>query len=73
MIRIVVITISVSLLASLGFAYIDSDAKSSFPEDLVHANLIRVQVNGAWQDFPMVPLSRQLCSSNRRIYTRYCN
>lgn len=38
----------------------------------VHANLVRVQVNGQWEELPLMPLADHLCRSNNRLFDKYC-
>ncbi|MEL6543735.1 MAG: hypothetical protein AAFQ82_03855 [Myxococcota bacterium] len=75
MIRMILPIAALVLMASAAFAGFRSAPNGEpgqLPEDRVHANLIRVQVAGTWEDFPMVPLSNRLCESNSAIYRRYC-
>jgi hypothetical protein len=38
----------------------------------VNANLMRVRLNGVWEELPLMPLSDHLCRSNNRLFERYC-
>ena len=38
----------------------------------VNANLLRVRMNGVWEELPLMPLSDHLCKSNNRLFEKYC-
>ncbi|MBI3179898.1 MAG: hypothetical protein HYZ27_09575 [Deltaproteobacteria bacterium] len=42
-------------------------------EELVHADLMRVRINGQWEEFPMVPLTDELCRSRDHLFMKYCS
>jgi hypothetical protein len=49
-----------------------SSPRDQVAEKWVNANLLRVQVNGRWEEVPMVPLADHLCQSRNRMFRRYC-
>ena len=71
--RTVIATFSaVALLSAVALALTEPLAAAA-SEQLVHANLVRVQIQGRWESFPMIPLSEQLCASGDALFERYCN
>ena len=42
-------------------------------EKEVSANLMRVRINGEWQEFQMTPLADHLCRGSNPSYRRYCD
>ncbi|MEK7704033.1 MAG: hypothetical protein AAB426_03675 [Myxococcota bacterium] len=71
-----------TVIATLGLAVVLSGAALAFgtprhdgraQEERVNANLLRVQVNGHWESFPMVALAEHLCDSGDAMFERYCN
>jgi hypothetical protein len=42
-------------------------------ERWINANLVQVEINGSWQDVPMVPLADHACQSDDPMYSRYCD
>lgn len=73
------LVVLISLLAALtgGFFLLEeSDAgpkPGAVAEQWIHANLMRVRVNGKWQDVPMVPLADHLCRSGNELFKRHCS
>jgi hypothetical protein len=41
-------------------------------EERVDANLVRVRINGEWQEFPLTPLAQTNCDIQDDLYLRYC-
>ncbi|MEM6532575.1 MAG: hypothetical protein AAF654_08120 [Myxococcota bacterium] len=77
MFKVITVVCSIALVILIALVQIESQAANPSllnpDEQWVDANLLRVNVNGRWEEFPMMPLSRQMCQSNQSIYMRYCN
>jgi len=73
------LVVTISLLAALtgGFFLLDETDAGAKPnavaEQWVNANLIRVRVNGKWEDVPMVPLADHLCQSGNELFKKHCS
>jgi hypothetical protein len=63
-------------LVSGGFLLLGDIGATGTPEDVVveqvNANLVRVRVAGQWEEFPLMPLSDQLCQGQNRLFEKYC-
>ena len=74
--RSLLTTIVLTTVLSGGFVVLDETGAGVPPDDVVeervNANLMRIRVNGEWEDVPMVPLADHLCQSQRRLFERYC-
>lgn len=61
---------------SAGFLLLDETDAFAPPhqiiEERVHANLVRVRINGSWENFPLTPLAEQTCSIQDELFLRYC-
>lgn len=42
-------------------------------EQWVNANLVRVYVNGRWEDVPLMPLADHLCRGDNAMFRKYCH
>ncbi|MEO1174660.1 MAG: hypothetical protein AAFX94_21810 [Myxococcota bacterium] len=77
MLRVFFLTAVVTFVALAAMVQLDGKAadilRHDANEDWVDANLVRVNVNGRWEEFPLMPLSAQMCRSDERVYLRYCN
>ncbi|MBI5509646.1 MAG: hypothetical protein HY903_12910 [Deltaproteobacteria bacterium] len=66
-------TMSVLAVGLLFLAPVGADTKpTDVVEQQVHANLLRVRINGAWEEFPLMPLADHLCKSPDRLFEKYC-
>lgn len=50
-----------------------ASSASGLPEERVGANLVRVRINGKWEEFPLVPLADHLCAGGSQLFERYCD
>lgn len=64
--------------AALAFGLIVLEQNHAFArpgqiiEQRVDANLVRVRVNGKWEEFPLTPLAKTNCEIQDDLYLRYC-
>ena len=56
------------ILGDSGAARIQGDVV----EEWVNANLMRVHVDGKWQEVPLVPLADHLCRNPHRLFQKHC-
>ncbi len=74
--RVFSLVVLVGLLSG-GFLVLEELEAGRAPNDVieqrVNANLLRVRVDGRWQDVPLVPLADHLCKSGDAHYQRYCD
>jgi len=67
-------TLAIALAA--GFLVLDEIEARTAPggviEERVNANLVRVRINGRWEEFPLVPLAEHACHSGDEQLERYC-
>lgn len=71
-----VVALALVGLLSGGFLVLEEIDAGSPPNGLivqhVHANLVRVRMNGQWEELPLMPLSDNLCRTNNRLFDKYC-
>ena len=66
-------TLSVLAVGFLFLAPLGAGARGTdVVEQQVNANLVRVRINGEWEEFPLMPLADHLCKSPDRLFEKYC-
>lgn len=74
--RSLIVTLCLAGILSGSFLVLDDlDAgsdPSGLPEERLSANLVRVRINGKWEEFPLMPLADDLCASGNQFFERYC-
>ncbi len=77
--RSLVVALCLAGVLSGGFLVLDdlgtgmtNDGGRSVIEEQIHANLMRVRINGQWEEFPLMPLADHLCTSGNRLFEKYC-
>ena len=62
-------------LLSGGFLLLDETGAGAPPaivEEWVNSNLVRVRINGKWEEFPLVPLASAACKSGNELFKKHC-
>ncbi len=70
-----VVTLCLAGVLSGGFLVLDDlevGTMNGVVEEQINANLVRVRINGQWEEFPLMPLADHLCVSGNRLFERYC-
>jgi hypothetical protein len=74
--RSLIVTLCLAGILSGSFLVLDDlgagSDRGSLPEEQVSANLVRVRMNGKWEEFPLMPLADHLCASGNQFFERYC-
>jgi hypothetical protein len=74
--RALVLTLGTMSVLAVGFLYLAPVGAGTRSTDVleqqVHANLVRVRINGTWEEFPLMPLADHLCKSPDRLFEKYC-
>lgn len=74
--RSLVVTLCMVGILSGGFLVLDDlgadTTTHGVVEEQIHANLMRVRINGQWEEFPLMPLADHLCTSGNRLFEKYC-
>ncbi len=63
-------------LLSGGFLLLDETGARTPPdivEEWVSADLVRVRINGRWEEFPLVPLADNTCKANGDLLKSHCS
>ena len=75
--RILLALASVTMISAGVIAVRESVARgrrtTDANEQRVHANLMRVRINGKWEEFAMMPMADAACRSQNELYQRYCD
>ena len=74
--RALVLALGTLSVVAVGFLYLAplgaGTRKTDIIEEQVNANLVRVRINGQWEEFPLMPLADQLCKTRDRLFEKYC-
>jgi len=74
--RALVLSLGTLGVLAVGFLYLAplgaGTRGTDILEEQVTANLMRVRVNGVWEEFPLMPLADHLCKTPDRLFEKYC-
>ena len=74
--RALVLGLGALSVLAVGFLYLSPlgafTKGTDVVEEQVSANLVRVRINGQWEEFPLMPLADHLCKSPDRLFEKYC-
>jgi hypothetical protein len=74
--RSLLVLLSLTGLLSGGFLLLDQSDAGATPqlvEEWVNANLVRVRINGRWEEFPLIPLAENVCAGASGLVPGHCN